>query len=107
MSAVLRRSPNLRYGAVGLPGIGVGWPLGVLILWVGQTRGLGRRWAVFRGVPNGSMVPCQVHGGTILLPVCPVCATCHSHYCECLYCVGGPSAGWASECAGLQIGRAH
>src|ERR1035437_3957282 len=58
------------------------------------------RRALFRGMQNRSMVPCQVHGGTILLPMYPGCATCHSHYCECLYCVGGPSAGWASECAG-------
>src|ERR1035438_1545569 len=50
--------------------------------------------AKFRGMPNRSMVPWQVHGGTILLPVCPGCATSHSHYCECLYKspVGNPSA---------------
>jgi hypothetical protein len=47
-------------------------------------QGLSR--PLFRGVPNRSMVPCQVHSGTILLPVCPGCATCLSHYCECLYC---------------------
>src|ERR1035437_1929634 len=41
------------------------------------------------------MVPCQVHGGTILLPVCPVCPICRSHYCECLYC---PNAGGNAEC---------
>jgi len=42
------------------------------------------RRAIFRGMPNRSMVPWHVHGGTILLPVCSEPATCHSHYCECL-----------------------
>jgi hypothetical protein len=60
--------------------------LEVLIFLGKKTAGRGRRRALFRGMPNRSMVPCQVHGGTILLPVCPEPATCPSHYCECLYC---------------------
>ena len=48
----------------------------------------GRRRAIFRGVPNRSMVLGWYQGGTRLLPVCPGAATCHSHYCECLYSGG-------------------
>src|ERR1035437_7856193 len=50
----------------------------------GKPGGWGCGRAIFRGVPNRSMVPWQDHGGTILLPVRPEPATCHSHYCECL-----------------------
>ena len=54
------------------------------MLWAGKTGVWSRRKPTFRGVPNRSMVPWQVHSGTILLPVCPETASCHSHYCECL-----------------------
>ena len=46
---------NLRHGAVGLPGIGGGWPLDMLILLEGQTRGLGRPAGCFWGAANCSM----------------------------------------------------
>ena len=55
------------------------------------------RRAMFCGVPNRSMVPCQVHGGTILLPLYPELATRHSHYCECLYCPDVSETGQAGD----------
>jgi len=60
----------------------------------GKSGAGGRQRAIFRSVADLSMVPWQVHGGTILLPVCPGSAICHSHYCECLYC---PDAGGNAE----------
>jgi hypothetical protein len=69
----------------GLPGIDCGLPLEVLMFQEDDTGSLGQAAGFSGRVVNGSMVPCQVHGGTILLPVCPGAATCHSQYCECLY----------------------
>jgi len=44
------------YGAVGLPGIGGGWALDVLMLLEGKPGGRGRRRAMFGRVANRSMV---------------------------------------------------
>ena len=43
--------------------------------WPVAGRARGRLRVKFRSVANLSMVPWQVHGGTILLPVCSACAT--------------------------------
>ena len=43
--------------------------------WPVAGRARGRLRVKFRSVANLSMLPWQVHGGTILLPVCSACAT--------------------------------
>lgn len=55
-SAAERTGNEWTKGAYGLPGIGGGWPLEVLMLLEGQTRGRGRRRAIFGRVANRSMV---------------------------------------------------
>jgi hypothetical protein len=50
-----------------------------------DTGSLGQAAGFSGGGATGSMVPWQVHGGTMVLPWWPGGANCHSQYCECLY----------------------
>ena len=59
------------------------FPLEVLMLLAGKPG----VWAVgglYFGMCRTVLWYQDGPGGTRLLPVCPGCATCHSHYCECL-----------------------
>jgi hypothetical protein len=79
-------SPRCRAVAAGpwLTLLPLAFRLEVLMFRVDKPGLCGPSWPIFRGVPNRSMVPWYVHGGTILLPLCPEPATRPSHYCECL-----------------------
>jgi hypothetical protein len=51
----------------------------------GEPGSLEQPAGYFGSVANSSMVPWQVHGGTMVLPGPQEGARCHSQYCECLY----------------------
>jgi len=78
-------SGNLRHGVVGLPEIGGGLPLEVLMFREGATGSLEQSAGDVGRVANRSMVPGQVQGGTMVLPGSHGGARCHSQHCECLY----------------------
>jgi hypothetical protein len=59
--------------------------LEVLLLREDDTGSLGQAAGFSGSVASGSMVPWQVHGGTMVLPGPQEGARCHSQYCECLY----------------------
>ena len=63
---------------------GGGLPLEVLMFPEGETVSLEQSAGYFGSVANLSMVPWQVHGGTMVLPWSQRPARCPSQYCECL-----------------------
>ena len=68
------------YGAVGLPRIGGGLPLAVLMFRKGETGRLEQPADYVGRVASRSMVPCEVHGGAMVLPGSHEGARCHSQY---------------------------
>ena len=51
----------------------------------GETGSLEQPPGYLGSVANSSMVPWQVHGGTMVLPWSQRGVSCPSQYCECLY----------------------